>query len=430
MTEDIKEIVDKTGKHIGIGKLYEIMKPREYEIMKPRELDCQGNVDKKTGNFHLWPKDLDIENGIKDEIQCMRNKIIKVFQDCQDCQVSKCQEYKCKVVDESAKELGNGKNIIQKIQKDQKHSDPNIIYVYTGPGSGGLPLCDQHRVSGIFKWIAVKLNGMVYELNFMRFFVDSVDCLHSRVNCILKSLQFDRCTGSYVNQNENSKCDICYPKTACDQTEALQTLLKDRQGKSFCYNPSVSFYDDAKIIVDAFIRFIKICDRGIYLIVKNDILSMDCDNRYYLKLNRTASRLEVYEKSTSFHDVPIIPVRNDFDFSDYAFYVLSKAIPCIFGDAFTDTPKGIFRIEQKSDEEYISSYYPKYDKVKFFGYLVFFEDYFIHSNLYSIDVTKAAFRDTKPISSQDEHTTGCIRVKQEDLDWLVQNISLHITVET
>ncbi len=210
--------------------------------MEPKKLERDFNLDTGSYNYHLYPKDSDIEVCIACKIQCNRKKVIEEFQNHSNCQV----------VDEV------GLSTIEAIQNDQEHSEPNIFYVYPRYGSRGLYLSDQRRYSGIFKCIAVKMNGIIYELNFMRFFVDNADS----VNCILKSLQFDRCLGSSVNKsNENSKCDICYPKTACDQTEAdLQTLLKN---KSFCYNPSVSFYDDAKIIVEAFIRFIEICDRGI-----------------------------------------------------------------------------------------------------------------------------------------------------------------------
>ena len=58
----------------------------------------------------------------------------------------------------------------------------------------------------------------------------------------------------------------------------------------------------------------------------------------------------------------------------------------------------------------------------FFGYLAVFEDYFIHSNLYLTDAASDTFMEKEPISAQDEHTSGCIRVPQEELDWLVAYI--------
>lgn len=35
----------------------------------------------------------------------------------------------------------------------------------------------------------------------------------------------------------------------------------------------------------------------------------------------------------------------------------------------------------------------------------------------------------EPISKGDDHTSGCIRVAQENLDWLVENIEDGTTVE-
>ena len=60
--------------------------------------------------------------------------------------------------------------------------------------------------------------------------------------------------------------------------------------------------------------------------------------------------------------------------------------------------------------------------MKFFSYLAVFEDYFIHSNMYLTDAASDTFMEKESISAQDEHTSGCIRVPQEELDWLVEHI--------
>ena len=106
-------------------------------------------------------------------------------------------------------------------------------------------------------------------------------------------------------------------------------------------------------------------------------------------------------------------------------FTLKKSIPCIFGgEGRTRTPAGIFHIERVSGlhEEYVSPYHPQHEQVKFFGYLAVFEDYFIHSDMYLADAASDTFMEKEPISAQDEHTSGCIRVPQEELDWLVVNI--------
>ena len=167
-------------------------------------------------------------------------------------------------------------------------------------------------------------------------------------------------------------------------------------------------------------------------IVQNEILSPACTNQYYLKLNRTAQSLEVYEQEDNNTMRELYPLREDFDTSDYALFTLKKSIPCIFGgEGRTRTPAGMFRIEHVSGlhEEYVSPYHPQHEQVKFFGYLAVFEDYFIHSNMYLTDAASDTFMEQEPISAQDEHTSGCIRVPQEELDWLVDHIPEESIIE-
>ena len=149
---------------------------------------------------------------------------------------------------------------------------------------------------------------------------------------------------------------------------------------------------------------------------------------YLLKLNRTDHKLEVYQKADNSVLNEHYSIRSDFDASDYTMYEKLKSIDCIFGGEKSPTPTGIFKVENKSAEEYLSGYYPKCGQVKFFGYLVIFEDYFIHSDLYDAEVTRETMRDNQPLSRQDTHTSGCIRVSQQELDWLVENIELGTTV--
>ena len=166
-------------------------------------------------------------------------------------------------------------------------------------------------------------------------------------------------------------------------------------------------------------------------IAHKSLLSSVCTNQYYLKLNRAAQSLEVYEQADNNLLRELYPLREDFDTSDYVLFTLKKAIPCIFGgEGRTRTPAGIFR-ERVSGlhEEYVSPYHPQHEQVKFFGYLEVFEDYFIHSNMYLTDVTSDTFMAKEPISAQDEHTSGCIRVPQEELDWLVANIPEESMIE-
>lgn len=165
-------------------------------------------------------------------------------------------------------------------------------------------------------------------------------------------------------------------------------------------------------------------------IISNDMLSKDSNNEYFLRLNREQSILEVYKKCESSKLRDEYPIRKEFDESGYTMFELYKEMKCIFGgEGKKRTPSGLFHIYDKSKGEYRSSYYKGKDCVKFFGYLSFFEDYFIHSDLYDENITIKNYKEAEPISKNDEHTAGCIRVEQEDLDWLVENVEVGTVVE-
>lgn len=150
------------------------------------------------------------------------------------------------------------------------------------------------------------------------------------------------------------------------------------------------------------------------------------DGQHLLELNREARLLEVYRRAGDRRMRAFYSLRDDFDDSPYVMLEREKTFPCIFGGEKSPTPRGCFRVENKTAKEYLSGYYPEHDKVKFFGYLEIVEDYFIHSDLYAAGVTEDMMRsgDAKPISKADEHTSGCVRVAQDALDWLVENIEV------
>ena len=85
---------------------------------------------------------------------------------------------------------------------------------------------------------------------------------------------------------------------------------------------------------------------------------------YLLKLNRTDHKLEVYQKADNSVLNEHYSIRPDFDASGYTMYEKLKSIDCIFGGEKSPTPMGIFKIENKSVEEYLSGYYPKRGQVK------------------------------------------------------------------
>lgn len=145
-----------------------------------------------------------------------------------------------------------------------------------------------------------------------------------------------------------------------------------------------------------------------------------------LKLNREHYFIEVYKKAGVKALHKHYSIRPDFDSSGYDIYEKETEFKCIYGRAESPTPVGVFDITNKSmpKEAYVSEYHPKYDKVKFFGYLVIFEDYFIHSDMYEESVAELPENNESSISNNDYDTSGCIRVSQEDLNWLIDNIEI------
>ena len=99
-------------------------------------------------------------------------------------------------------------------------------------------------------------------------------------------------------------------------------------------------------------------------IVKRDFENQEMN--YLLKLNRTDHKLEVYQKADNSVLNEHYSIRSDFDASGYTMYEKLKSIDCIFGGEKSPTPIGIFKVESKSVEEYLSGYYPKRGQVKFF----------------------------------------------------------------
>lgn len=165
-------------------------------------------------------------------------------------------------------------------------------------------------------------------------------------------------------------------------------------------------------------------------IISNNMLSKDSNNAFFMRLNREKSILEVYKKCESSKLREEYPIRDDFEESGYTMFELYKELRCIFGgEGKKRTPRGLFHIYDKSKGEYKSSYYEGKDCVKFFGYLSFFEDYFIHSDLYDENITIKNYKEAEPISKEDVNTAGCIRVGQDELDWLVENVEVGTIVE-
>ena len=212
--------------HYESGKLYKFNSSKQ----KLEEIENRISIfDTNSYNFHLCPP----EGECQDIIDCIKDK-------------------RSKIIDF----LKNNPSIemIKGSDPSKAEDKKDIIYVITGAGKIG----GRNEFKGLFKYILAKKNCIKYELNFMRFFIED-----KKVNCILKAIQFDRCIGAAVNMG-----GICYPKSTIEEETEILKKHKEKKfnveefksGKSFCFNPSVS-YDSENEIAGAFIDFINECDK-------------------------------------------------------------------------------------------------------------------------------------------------------------------------
>lgn len=162
---------------------------------------------------------------------------------------------------------------------------------------------------------------------------------------------------------------------------------------------------------------------GKYLIVKKTMPG--AEKGRLLRLNREKKSLEMFVSADREVILANYPIEENFDFSNYATFEKVRNIPCIFGRKDSMTPSGIFNIEFKSKDCYIRGY-EELKETKFFGYMGFFEDFLIHSNIFLMEVNEEEMRagKAKSISLNDVETGGCIRIGQSDLDYLLENIEI------
>ena len=218
MTSDKEIIKEKTGGY-EIGKLYLEDDKKEIELSKSEDA-C---FDDETGNFHLYPFDSQTMMMVSREVSDNRDKILASL----------------------------------------KNKLPNDIELISGTGSRGFikTLYDYEKYKGanrLYKFIVVKKNDTFYTLNFMRFFVDNGE----KVNCILKSMQFERSftEKGYINPKRKGKFDICYP-TSHSSMDDKYIITKSKKDRNFCFNPNVEF-TDVEGTTEAFVNFINICEKS------------------------------------------------------------------------------------------------------------------------------------------------------------------------
>lgn len=359
------DIVDKQ-----VNEITQIFDDEKNSNQKYENYKC---FDDDTGNFHLIPAEKGLQDECSDHIDQKLKKLLNFIKD-------------------NRKSMFRNGNFTVGIQ----HPNERSVYNFTH----------------IFDYLYIRVDDITYQITGIRFSKNG-----NLIQCCLNNLQFIK-----VTKAKNIKSYNYYPSTLhnLDRTLQLENNLIEY------YNPEINFYDSIENIAYSFLHFIKknqeLIEKKLF-IFKTNSLSND---KYLLKLNRSASCLELYSKVPNSKLNEYYSIRPDFDSSEYTMFEKIESMPCLFGGEKSPTPYGVFQVEKVSDSEYISGYRPGYDAVKFFGYIVIFEDYFIHSDMYEESVED--YRNASSISTNDTFTSGCIRISQKSLDKLLSLIPVGTTV--
>lgn len=193
--------------------------------------------DTVSHNYHFYPKNKDDLEKLETNLNNKRNSIIGKIKRRDNLQLVETWE---------DMNVGN----------EKASKDDTIFYA----NRDGTLKQDNDHLCHLFKYIAAVKNNVLYELNFMRFYIST----DKKINCILKSIQFDRVIDSpqkiekrYANRNE-----IYYPTAYTNRSiDKLQNIVGDNKGKSIFFNPQVDYEDEPEIILNAFIDFINTCDK-------------------------------------------------------------------------------------------------------------------------------------------------------------------------
>lgn len=213
----------------SIGKLY-VSKVSDKTKIEPVSSEKVFDID--WFNFHLYPMDDELGIYIANNINSLKQKVVKRLEN-------------------------NYSNLFS--PNTAKKGDKLFLNKKKGNSSA---------VSPVFQYVCAERNNILYNINFMRFYIDK----DNTVNCILAAIQFDRCCESkYVNRTAEKKCNICYPTSYKGQEKSLAKIVKKAESKNFCYNPSINFAladltDEKKLeyiadrICVKFIKFIEQCE--------------------------------------------------------------------------------------------------------------------------------------------------------------------------
>lgn len=248
MTNDIDKIREITGYEPGKAFIYGFNEDGRMrrECVETYGVDTPGEpvvYDTRTKNFHIYPNSMKITDEIKRNEADLRLKVYNYF--IEYCNNNKETFDVIKYEKSKPSEIACSKKLRISEEMHDKMVIDKVVDCQKGEG------CGNNKVTrGLYKYLPFYYNGKIYNINFMRFYIDK----DNKVNCIFKQIQFDRTNRRNVNED-----GICYPKTYQNHVNKLDKLIQDNKGKNFCYNPPVA-YDDIEGIVKEFVRFVKKCE--------------------------------------------------------------------------------------------------------------------------------------------------------------------------
>lgn len=251
MTNDIDKIREITGYEPGKASIYGFNEEGRVrrECVETYGVDTPGEpvvYDTKTKNFHIFPSDLKIADTISESEKKLRLDVYNYF--IEYCNNNKDTFDVIKYEKSKPSEIAWSKKLRISEEMHDKMVIDKVVDCQKGEGCGRGKWSPVTR--GLYKYLPFYYNGKIYNINFMRFYIDK----DNKVNCIFKQIQFDRTNRRNVNED-----GICYPKTYQNHVNKLDKLIQDNKGKNFCYNPPVA-YDDIEGIVKEFVKFVKKCE--------------------------------------------------------------------------------------------------------------------------------------------------------------------------
>lgn len=255
MTNDIDKIREITGYEPGKAFIYGFNEDGRVrrECVETYGVDIPGEpvvYDTKTKNFHIFPNSMEITDEIKKSEEDLRIDVYNYF--IEYCNNNKETFDVIKYEKSRPSENARSKKLRISEEMHDKMVIDKVVDCQRGEGCGRI--IRYNKVTrGLYKYLPFYYNGKIYNINFMRFYIDK----DNKVNCIFKQIQFDRTNKQYVNGD-----GICYPKTYQNHVNKLDKLIQDNKGKNFCYNPPVAYEakEAEKAIVKEFVKFVKKCE--------------------------------------------------------------------------------------------------------------------------------------------------------------------------